>query len=146
MYTRHDVAVARPASSVRDALLADPEHWLPETATRFGPERYAMRVGIGAWACVISTELELTLRPPESIGDWLVIPLSCRTVAAGRAIPLLDGRLTLQPRGPESSVLWLGGTYEVVPAGRDFTGGQRIARETVRAIVEGVAGRLLAPV
>jgi hypothetical protein len=147
MYIRHDVPVDQPAHDVRRELLESPERWLPASvASPLGDRRYLIRVGFSAGAARISKRVELTLGQPEHQGDWLVVPVAWRASGASQLFPVLDGKLTVQPLGPHSSVVWLGATYQP-PLGAlgheiDDAALHNVASATIEDFVQGVATRL----
>ncbi len=147
MYIRHDVPIDQPVASVRRELLEAPERWLPSSVK--GPldeRRYLARVGFRAVGARVSKEIELTVGTPETPGDWLVIPLSWRATGPTQLFPVLDGKLTVQPLGPHSSILWIGAMYEP-PLGAlghemNEVALHNLASATVEDFVESVAARL----
>ena len=83
---------------------------------------------------------------PETQGDWLVIPVAWRATGPTQLFPVLDGKLTVQPLGPHSSILWMGAMYQP-PLGAlghemDEVALHNVASATVRDFVESVAARL----
>lgn len=147
MYIRHDVPVDQPAHSVRRELLESPERWLPASvASPLGDRRYLTRVGFSAAAARISKRVELTVGQPEHQGDWLVVPVAWRASGASQLFPVLDGKLTVQPLGPHSSIVWMGATYQP-PLGAlgheiDDVAMHSVASATIQDFVQGVASRL----
>lgn len=147
MYIRHDAWIDQSAHSVRRELLEPPERWLPPSvASPLGERRYLAQVGFRAAAARISKQVELTLGAPEEQGQWLVIPVTWRATGPTQLFPVLDGRLTLQPRGPHSSTLWIGATYEPPLGGLgrelDAAALHNVASATIEDFVEGVGTRL----
>ncbi len=147
MYIRHDVPVDRPAHSVRRALLEPPERWLPtDLASPLGDRRYLVRVGFTAAGSRVSKQVELTVGVPDAPGDWLVVPVAWRATGPERLFPALDGRLTVQPLGARSSIVWIGAKYQppLGAVGRklDEVAMHRVATATLEDFVEGVAVRL----
>ncbi len=147
MYIRHDVPVDQPAHSVRRELLEPPERWLPTTLTSaLGDGAYLARVGFNAAGARVSKEVRLTVGGPEVSGDWLSIPVAWRATGAERLFPALDGKLTIRPLGPHSSILWLGATYQppLGAVGReiDEVAMHRVATATIEDFVKSVAARL----
>jgi len=69
-----------------------------------------------------------------------------RATGPGQLFPVLDGRLTVQPLGPHSSILWIGATYQAPLGGLgrqlDAAALHNVASATIEEFVEGVAGRL----
>lgn len=147
MYMRHDTSIDHPAHSVRRELLESPERWLPASvASPLGERRYLVRVGFHAAAARISKQVELTVGTPAVRGQWLEIPVTWRATGPGQLFPVLDGRLTVQPLGPHSSILWIGATYQAPLGGLgrqlDAAALHNVASATIEEFVEGVAGRL----
>lgn len=147
MYIRHDVPIDQPAREVRRELLGPPERWLPASVVDAGEERrYRVRVGFKPIAGRISKEVELTVGAPEAPGDWLVVPVAWRATGPGGLFPVLDGKLTVQPLGPHSSILWIGATYRPPMGGLghelDEVALHNVAGATIEDFVEGVAARL----
>jgi hypothetical protein len=145
MYMRHDVHIDQPADSVRRELLEPPERWLPALVDPLAPRRFRMRVGFASTPRV-SKEVELTLGEPETPGQWLVIPITWRATGASQLFPALDGKLTVQPRGLHSSLLWLGATYQP-PLGAvgqevDELVMHGVAEATIKDFVERIGVRL----
>jgi hypothetical protein len=149
MYIRHDVSLDQPAHSVRRELLEWPEGWLPLSVSRtLGERRYVVRVGFHAVGAVISKEVELTVGMPEAPGQWLTVPVSWRATGREQLFPILDGKLTVQPLGPHSSLLWMGATYQPPLGGLgrelDDLAMHNVAEATIREFVEGLGARLAA--
>ncbi|TMC08773.1 MAG: hypothetical protein E6J41_12345 [Chloroflexi bacterium] len=147
MYIRHDVPIDQPAREVRRQLLGPPERWLPASVVDASEERrYRVRVGFKAAAGRISKEVELTVGAPEAPGDWLVVPVAWRATGPGGLFPVLDGKLTVQPLGPHSSILWIGATYRPPMGGLgrelDDVALHNVASATTEDFVAGVAARL----
>ncbi|HYW28008.1 MAG TPA: hypothetical protein VE953_27800 [Terriglobales bacterium] len=147
MYTRHDVPIDQPAHEVRREMLGEPERWLPASVgSPLGERRYLVRVGFKALAGRITKEVELTVGTPEAPGDWLVVPIAWRATGRDRLFPVLDGKLTVQPLGPHSSILWMGATYQPPLGGLghelDDVALHNVASATIEDFVEGVAARL----
>ncbi len=129
------------------STLEPPERWLPPSvAGPIGERHYLTRVGFSAPATRISKQVELTLGEPEVAGQWLVIPVAWRATGPSQLFPVLDGKLTVQPLGPRSSVLWLGGTYQppLGALGREIDEAvmHNVAEATIKDFVDGVAARL----
>ena len=145
MYTRHDVHLDQPSDSLRRELLDPPERWLPEPFVPLAPRRFLVHVGFGHEPRV-SKEVELVVGEPEAPGQWLVIPLTWRATGPRRLFPALDGKLTVQPLGPHSSLLWMGATYEppLGAAGKEIDElvMHRVAAATIVDFVEAVGRRL----
>jgi hypothetical protein len=147
MYIRHDVHVDQPAHSVRRELLERPERWLPPSVVEpLGERRYLLRVGFSAPVARISKQVEVTVGEPAHEGDWLVRPVSWRATGPSQLFPVLDGKLTVQPLGPHSSLLWLGATYQPPLGGLgreiDEVVMHSVAEATVRDFVETVAAQV----
>jgi hypothetical protein len=147
MYIRHDVHVEQPSHSIRRELLEPPERWLPPSlAEPIGERRFRARVGFRAPATRISKQVELTVGEPEVAGQWLVVPIGWRATGPSQLFPVLDGKLTVQPLGPRSSVLWLGASYQppLGALGRevDEVVMHNVAVATIKDFVEGLAARL----
>lgn len=147
MYIRHDVHVDQPAPRIRRELLEPPDRWLPPSVTGpLGERRYLARVGFSATAARISKQVELTVGEPGAAGDWLVIPVAWRATGPNQLFPALDAKLTVQPLGPNSSTLWLGGTYEppLGALGREINEVvmHNVAEATIEDFVESIAARL----
>jgi hypothetical protein len=147
MYTRHDVPIDQPAHDVRREMLGAPERWLPASVGNpLGERRYLVRVGFRALAGRISKEVELTVGTPEAPGDCLVVPIAWRATGREGLFPVLDGRLTVQPLGPHSSILWMGVKYEPPLGGFGHELNEmalhNVASATIEDFVEGVAARL----
>lgn len=147
MYTRHDVTIDQPAREVRRELLGPPERWLPASVgSPLGERRYLLRVGFKAPLGRIAKQVELTVGAPEAPGDWLVVPISWHATGPGGLFPVLEGKLTVQPLGTRSSILWMGATYQppLGDLGRELNevALHNVASATVEDFVEGVAGRL----
>ena len=142
---RYDVHLDRPVDRVRSELQEAPERWLPSVAGQLGPRRFLTRVGF-ATAPRISKQVELTVGEAEAPGQWLVIPVSWRATGPSQLFPRLDGKLTVQPLGPQSSILWLGATYQPPLGGLgreiDDLVMHGVARATIEDFVEGIAARL----
>lgn len=149
MYTRYDVHVDQPANSIRRELLDPPERWLPPSVHEpTGDGRYLARVGFDAPGAHISKQVELTVGTARVAGDWLEIPVGWRATGPGQLFPVMEGKLTVQPLGAHSAIVWFGGTYQPPLAGPGKTIDEvlmhRVAEATIRDFVEGVAGRLSA--
>jgi len=149
MYIRHDVHVDQPSHSIRRELLEPPERWLPPSvAAPIGERRYLVRVGFRAPASRISKQVELTVGEPEAAGQWLVVPIAWRATGPSQLFPVMDGKLTVQPLGPHSSILWLGGTYQppMGALGRevDEVVMHNVAAATIKDFVESLGARLAA--
>ena len=147
MYIRHDVPVDQPAHSVRRELLEPPERWLPASVKGpLGERRYLARVGFRAAGARVSKQVELTVGQPETPGDWLVIPIAWRATGPTQLFPVLDGKLTVQPLGPHSSILWMGAMYQpplgAVGHEMNEVALHNVASATIRDFVESVAARL----
>jgi hypothetical protein len=147
MYIRHDVPIDQPADSVRRELLEPPERWLPASvASPLGERRYLARVGFKAAAARVSKQVELSVGAPDVQGDWLLVPVTWRATGPRQLFPALDGKLTVQPLGPHSSVLWMGAMYTppLGAVGRQLNevALHNVASATVQDFVEGVAARL----
>ncbi len=147
MYIRHDAQIDQPAHSVRRELLEPPERWLPASVTSpLGERRYLAHVGFRAAAVPISKQVELTVGTPEAPGDWLVVPIAWRATGPSQLFPVLDGKLTVQPLGPHSSVLWMGAVYQAPlgAIGRELNDValHNVASATIEEFVESVAARL----
>ncbi len=147
MYIRHDVPIDHPAHSVRRELLEPPERWLPPSMTSpIGDRRYLASVGFRVAVARISKQVELTVGEPEAPGDWLVVPVAWRATGPSQLFPVLDGKLTVQPQGPRSSLLWLGATYQppLGAIGREMNdvAMHNVADATIKDFVESVAARL----
>jgi hypothetical protein len=147
MYMRHDTSIDHPAHSVRRELLEAPERWLPASvASPLGERRYLVKVGFHAAAAHISKQVELTVGTPVERGQWLEIPVTWRATGPGQLFPVLDGKLTVQPLGPHSSILWIGATYQppLGGLGRQLNAAalHNVASATIEEFVEGVSGRL----
>jgi hypothetical protein len=145
MYIRYDAHIDQPAEAVRRELLDPPERWLPAIVDPLAPRRFRMRVGFAAGPHV-TKEVELTLGAPEAPGQWLVIPVTWRATGPSQLFPALDGKLTVQPRGPHSSTLWMGATYQP-PLGAvgqevDDLVMHGVAEATIKDFVERIAVRL----
>jgi hypothetical protein len=147
MYIRHDVPIDQPAHSVRRELLEAPEHWLPASVTSSpGERRYLARVGFKAAAARVSKQVELSVGAPDVQGDWLLVPVTWRATGPTQLFPTLDGKLTVQPLGPHSSVIWMGAMYTppLGAVGRQLNevALHNVASATIQDFVEGVAARL----
>jgi len=147
MYIRHDVTIDQPALEVRRQLLGPPERWLPASVVDAGEERrYRVRVGFKAVAGRISKEVELNVGAPEAPGDWLVVPVAWRATGPDGLFPVLDGKLTVQPLGRHSAILWIGATYQPPLGGLGHelndVALHNVASATIEDFVEGVAARL----
>jgi len=147
MYMRHDTSIDHPAHDVRRELLESPERWLPASvASPLGERRYLVKVGFHAAAAHIGKQVELTVGTPVERGQWLEIPVTWRATGPGQLFPVLDGKLTVQPLGPHSSILWIGATYQPPLGGLgrqlDAAALHNVASATIEEFVEGVAGRL----
>ncbi len=147
MYIRHDVHVDHPAHNVRWELLGAPEQWLPASvSTSIGDRRFLARVGFSTAAPRISKQVELSVGDPAIAGDWLVIPVAWHATGPGQLFPTLEGKLTVQPLGPHSCTLWLGGTYQppLGAPGREIDKAvlHNVAEATIQDFVDGVAARL----
>jgi hypothetical protein len=147
MYIRHDVPVDQPAHSVRRELLEPPERWLPASvASPLGDRRYLTRVGFSAAVGRISKRVELTVGQPEHQGAWLIVPVAWRASGASQLFPVLDGKLTVQPLGPHSSIVWIGASYQpplgALGHGIDEAAMHNVATATIEDFVQGVAARL----
>lgn len=147
MYIRHDVPIDQPADGVRRELLEAPERWLPASVTSpLGERRYMVRVGFRAAAAGFSKQVELTIGEPETPGDWLVMPVAWRATGPRQLFPELEGKLTVQPLGPHSSILWIGATYQpplgAIGREMDEVALHNLATATIEDFVERVAGRL----
>ena len=83
---------------------------------------------------------------PESPGNWLVVPIAWRATGPAGPFPVLDGKLTVQPLGPRSSILWMGATYQPPLGGLGHELNEaalhNVASATIEDFVEGVAARL----
>jgi hypothetical protein len=147
MYIRHDVTINQPAREVRCELLGPPERWLgASVANPLGKRRYLVRVGFRAPLGHIDKEVELTVGAPEAPGDWLVVPIAWRATGRPGLFPVLDGKLTVQPLGTHSSIIWIGATYQP-PLGAvghelDDVALHNVASATIEDFVAGVAARL----
>jgi hypothetical protein len=147
MYIRYEAHVDQSAHSVRRELLEPPERWLPPSvAEPIAERRYLARVGFSPPVARISKQVELTLGEPEVAGHWLVIPVAWRATGPGQFFPVLEGKLTVQPLGPHSSKLGLGGTYEppLGALGREIDGVvmHNAAEATIKDFVDSLATRL----
>jgi hypothetical protein len=147
MYIRHDTSIERPIHEVRWELSQEPERWLPAAVTSpLGPRTYRVRVGFRALVGRISKEVELTVGEPAAAGDWLSVPVAWRATGASGLFPVLDGRLTVQPLAPRSSIVWVGANYHPPLGGLghelDEVALHNVATATIEDFVAGVAARL----
>jgi hypothetical protein len=147
MYIRHDVHIDQAAREVRRELLEPPERWLPAAVLDTTAARsYLVRVGFRAAAARIAKEVELTVGAAEAPGDWLVVPVAWRATGPGGLFPALDGKLTVQPLGTHSSILWMGATYQPPLGGLghelDDVALHNVASATIEDFLKGVASRL----
>jgi hypothetical protein len=147
MYIRHDVLIDQSAREVRRELLGPPERWLPASiGDPLGERRYLVRVGFKAPIGRIAKEVELTVGAPEAPGDWLVVPVAWHATGPAGLFPVLEGKLTVQPLGQRSSILWIGATYQPPLGGLghelDDVALHNVANATIADFVEGIAARL----
>ena len=133
--------ISVPAERVRDLLAADPCTALGGCAA----PTMSLRVRVGA------TEVDQEVRPRLGMldveGDTTELPLSWEAVSHRALLPRFDGVLRTTPSGCGDTTVALCGRYTVPlgPVGRFGDGvlGHRLARRSLDALVEEIAGRLV---
>lgn len=147
MFIRHNVHVEQPVEVCRRELLEPPERWVPDPiAGQPGARRFLVKVGLASLPPRIGKQVELTVGPPEVAGQWVTVPVAWHATGPSGLFPVLEGKLTVQPIGPRSSMLSVSGWYEpplgALGRGVDHALLHSVAEATVGDFVERVAARL----
>lgn len=150
MFIRHNVHVEQPVEVCRRELMEPPERWVPDPmAGEPGERRFLVKVGVKSPAARIGKQVELTVGTPEVAGHWVAVPVAWHATGPSGLFPVLDGKLTLQPIGPHTSMLSVSGQYEppLGALGREIDHAllHTVAEATVRDFLERVAARLSTP-
>jgi hypothetical protein len=147
IFLEESVDVSRPLEAVRGRFLGDGSWFVPfATIAEEGGEALYLRVG-PSWANLqAARQVRVTLGPPHSRGDAMVVPLSWQASALPGLFPVLEGDLEVAPLDPERCRVTLTASY-VPPLGEvgrqlDHVLLHRVAHSTVRAFLDRVADQL----
>ena len=140
----HDfICIGRPVSEVV-ALLETRDTWLVPLASSAYHEGESLlgadrAVGPG----VVSKRVHMTVGPPRSRSDSLVVPIHWEATGLRGLFPVLEADLEFSPLGHAATQLSLWGSYspplDGFGARLDRLVFHRIAEATVRSFLDGVA-------
>jgi hypothetical protein len=148
MFLRAFRELATPFEVSEDALLREPEAWLPPIADAAAAERDGLlaEVGFGSEGRRIERRVRIELGPPVRMPGTTMLPLRWETVDGRATLPVLEADLELARLGPSRCQLALNGRY-TPPLGRlgsvlDKAMLHRVAEATAWDFVDRVGRRL----
>jgi hypothetical protein len=151
MFLRAFRELGVPYEVAEEALLRDPEAWLPAVADAAAADRDALlaEVGFGTEGRRVERRVRIDLGSPARTASSTIFPLRWEPVDARAALPALDGDLELARLGPQRCQLALNGRY-TPPLGRigallDRTLMHRVAEATAWDLVDRIGDRVAGP-
>lgn len=145
MFVRYYVTINRPISECRDALLKDPDRWLPNVVTAAHEPSAAIlaKVGFSMLAIDLRKQVAISVGEPLVLRDWLHLPISWEASPRADLFPTFQGEIQLVPIDAAITKLAVAGTYEppLGDMGRalDNLAFHTAAEATIKDFVEGVA-------
>lgn len=145
MFVRYFVELALPFPEVEEALLRDPQSWVPGAARHAentGEELLA-EVGFGENGHRVSRQVLIELQPPLKFPSRTILPVSWRASEHEALFPKLDADIEVAALGPARSQISASARYRpplgLVGRAIDRTLLHRVAEATVKDFVDRVA-------
>jgi hypothetical protein len=137
MHLRQSTRIPKP---VAECALA-----LPQAVAEVAGEE--PRVGFTIGPAPVRKRVRLSIGGPETVGQWLRIPVSWSARPGASFFPVLDGYMQLEPVSARESRLSLRANYQP-PLGRlgkavDDVAMHNVARATVKDFLDAVRARVL---
>jgi len=147
VFLEESVDVSCSFEAVRGRCLGD-ENWFAPFAAAAKEDGEALYLRVGPSLANLQTthEVRVTLGPPHSRGDAIVLSITWKAVVLPGLFPVLDGELEVAPLDPDRCRVTLTASY-VPPLGAvgrqlDHVLLHRVAHSTARAFLDRVADTL----
>jgi hypothetical protein len=150
MFVRYYLDLPIPAPTVEQALLEDPEAWVPGLlrAAEDRGEHLLAEVGFDVDPGRIDKEVEIRLGAPYRTPSKILLPMTWRATGVERLFPQLDADLEVAALGPARTQLSISARYRppmgAVGRALDRALLHRVAEATVKDFLDRVAERLSA--
>ena len=148
MFVRYYVDIDLPLARCREALLSDPETWLPDIVwdAQAPGAGILAKVGFSMFTLDFRKRVELRIGEPVALRDWLHLPIHWHADPAHDLFPTFDGEIQLVPIDPGVTKLAVAGTYDAPMGDVGRTIDQMVlhtaAEATIRDFVNRVARHL----
>ncbi len=148
MFLRSYVELNLPIAAVKEALLRNPERWIPGlvlSAEERG-DRLLGEVGFPVMGHQVGKQVEIELGQPVETPARTWLPITWHATGPRGVFPSLEGELEVAALGPNLTQLGLSARYKppfgLVGESLDRVLLHRVAEATVRDFVERVAAAL----
>jgi hypothetical protein len=151
MFVRYFVELPMPLGDVEDAVLRDPQSWIPGLAGSAGArgEALMVEVGFGPPSHRVEKLVRVEIGQVQQFPGKAVLPLRWCPESMERLLPALDGDLEIAGLGPSRTQLAVSASYRpplgMVGMAMDRALLHRVAEATIKDFLDGVAQRLLEP-
>lgn len=134
MHVEHSVHIRKPIQQVSDALLEQDAKWFPKS------------VGVHLAGIPVRKRVNVEFGEPARLASWAVVPIQWRPTFAQKLLPVMNGRVAVEPVSKDETRLIVSGMYEP-PLGKigeqlDQALMHNVAEGTVKELAQVIAARL----
>ena len=134
MHVTHSLHINRPIKDVSSELLAEPTRLFPRS------------VGLHVAGIPVRKRVQILIGEPEHTSAWASIPIWWQPTFGRQLLPVMNGKVEVEPSGKDETRLTVSGMYEP-PLGRlgdelDRALMHRVAEGTVKELAETIAKKL----
>jgi hypothetical protein len=148
MFARYFVELPLPVGDVEEAVLRDPQAWIPglARAAEARGEALMVEVGFGPPGHRVEKLVRVEIGEVQRFPGKTLLPLRWRPEGLERLVPALDADLEIAGLGAGRTQLAVSASYRpplgLVGRAMDRALLHRVAEATIKDFVDGVAGRV----